>query len=160
MDRQNAILRMRYLIESVRAYMRDYPELNRLVSGKEHSDRAIAMALFDTLDSIRAIPPPIPVDLMSVPVSLLRQGAANFLLESLSILLARNHLDYRSGNSTGIGVQNKASMVLQQAKALGGDWRGLVKEWKISQNISAALGGSPLYSEYAILNGLYGYWGV
>ena len=156
-NRDVAIRNVRLLIDYIRRYLRDTPELNRLVSGKEHSDRLIAMAIFDTIELVRTITPPIPIN--DVPFPLLRKGSTIFLLESLGILMTRNQLNYRTGRGTGIGIQDKTPLLMNWIQMLRADFTQLTKEWKISLNLTRALGGSSLHSEYALLNGLYGYWG-
>jgi len=156
--RSDAIDRVRFLIEYIRSYLRDTPELNRLVAGKEHSDRIIAMAIFDTVELVKTITPPIPIG--DVPIPILRKGATIFLLESLGLLMTRNQLNYRTGRGTGIGIQDKTPMLMNWIQMLKADFNQLTKEWKVSMNLAQAMRGSVLHSEYALLNGLYGYWGV
>ena len=153
-------VKLEHLIEYIRAFMRDYPELNRLVAGKEHSDRLIAMAIFDTVDEVRAMPPPIGVDINTIPISILRRGAVIFLLESLGLLMTRNQLNYKTGRGTGIGLQDKTPLLMNWLQMFKGEYKNDAKEWKISRNITEALRGSYLYSEYSVLNGLYGNWGL
>lgn len=150
--------RHRFLIEYIRTFFRDFPELNRLVEGKEHSDRMILMAIFDTEERVRMMSPPISVD--AVPLPLLRMGAAIFLLQSLGLLMTRNQLNYRTGRGTGIGLNDKAPLLMNWIQLFQSEFNSLAKEWKISQNLMRALGGSTLHSEYALLNGMYGYWGI
>lgn len=157
-SREEAVQNVRLLIEYIRRYLRDTPELNRLVRGKEHSDRLIAMAIFDTLELVNTVTPPVPIN--NVPFPILRKGATIFLLESLGILMTRNQLNYRTGRGTGIGIQDKTPLLMNWIQMLRADFQQLTKEWKISQNLTRALGGSVLHSEYALLNGLYGYWGL
>jgi hypothetical protein len=73
------------LIGYVRAKLRDYPELNRLVAGQENSDRLIGLALMETVDDYNTTPPPLEhKKLSNFPnVSLLIQGAVVKVLQSL-----------------------------------------------------------------------------
>jgi len=158
MSRDTELQRARFLIEYVRSFMRDEPELNRLVAGKEHSDKLIAMALFDTLERVRMMSPPIPVD--DLPLPILRTGAVIFLLQSVGLLMTRNHISYRTGRGTGIGLSDRIPQLMNWIQLLQADFKETAKEWKISQNLARALGGSTLHSEYALINGLYGYWGL
>ena len=45
------------VIGLVRAKLRDYPELNRLIEGRETSDREIAFAIMETIDDFNTTPP-------------------------------------------------------------------------------------------------------
>ena len=44
-------------IQTVRYFLRDYPELNRIVKGEEHSNRMIAFAIMDFLSDFAGTPP-------------------------------------------------------------------------------------------------------
>ena len=44
-------------VNQVRMYLRDFPELNRLVDGYESSDRMLAWAVIDALDDFNNTPP-------------------------------------------------------------------------------------------------------
>lgn len=150
--------KLRFLIDYIRDFLRDHPELNRLVDGKEHSDRLIAMAIFDTVERVRAMSP--PVDVGGLPINILRMGATIFLLQSLGLLMTRNQLNYKTGSGTGIGIQDKTPLLMNWIQMFQQEFREAAKEWKISQNLSRALGGSGTFSEYSLINGLYGYWGT
>lgn len=158
--RQTAISRVRSMVDYLRMFLRDHSELNRMVDGEEHSNRLIAMALFDTVDQLAAMPPELTVTLENVPISLLRKGATIFLLESVGILMTRNQLNYRTGRGTGIGIQDKAPLLMNWINMFKQDFQQAAKEWKIRRNLEEAMRGSILYSEYTLLNGLYGYWGL
>ena len=158
--RQEALDRIKTLVSYVRSFLRDHAELNRMVEGREHSDRLIAMALFDTVDQLKTMPPDVSVDLGNVPISLLRKGATIFLIESVGLLMVRNQLNYRTGRGTGIGIQDKAPLLMNWIQMLKQDFMQAAKDWKVSRNLEEAMRGSVLYSEYSLLNGLYGYWGI
>lgn len=155
---QVALEKARFLIEYVREFLRDHPELNRLVDGKEHSDRLIMMAIFDTEERVRMMSPPVPFG--SLPLPLMRIGATIFLLQSVGLLMTRNQLNYRTGRNTGIGIQDKTPLLMNWIGMLQAEFKESAKEWKIQRNLAQALGGSYLHSEYALINGLYGYWGL
>ena len=46
----SASQQMNEAVAYIRAYLRDFPELNRLIKGEETSDRMIAWAVLDVLD--------------------------------------------------------------------------------------------------------------
>ena len=145
---------MAAFVQEVRAYMRDYPELNRLIDGEESSDRMIVWAIIDALDDFNATPPPVTFSFDQIPRSMLRIGTVIRLLESVILLSIRNQLAYSDG---GINLNlDKSGMLLQMRGMLEASWEQKKKEWKISQNI--AQGYSSISSEYWILNGFYGAW--
>jgi hypothetical protein len=152
------VKRVKFLIEYIRTFLRDTPELNRLTAGAEHSDKLIAMAMFDTLERVQSMTPPIPVS--SLPINILRIGSTIFLLQSVGLLMTRNQLNYRTGRGTGIGIQDKVPLLMNWIQMFQQEFKETAKEWKVSLNLSRALGGSVLHSEYALINGLYGYWGL
>lgn len=150
--------KLQFVIEYIREFLRDHPELNRLVEGREHSDKLIAMAIFDTQERAKMMSPPVSID--GMPLPLIRIGATIFLLQSLGILMTRNQLNYRTGRGTGIGLQDKTPLLMNWIQMLQAEFKEGTKEWKIQRNLDQALGSSPLHSEYALINGLYGYWGI
>lgn len=152
--------RLEYLVDYIREFMRDHAELNRLVAGEEHGDRLISMAIFDAVDQISSMPPPVPVSIENIPVHLIRKGSVTFLLESLGLLMTRNQLNYRTGRGTGIGLQDKTPMLMNWISQFKAQFVSETKDWKIAENLREALQGSSLYSEYSVINGLYGNWGV
>ena len=47
----------RAFVQTVRGYLRDFPELNRLVAGEESTDRQIAWSVLDALTDFNGTPP-------------------------------------------------------------------------------------------------------
>lgn len=149
------------LAEYTRMYMRDYPELNRLTEGYDHSPRHITWAVIDTLSDWAATPPFIGqnIDLIISRnlFSLFCRGVAINLLESLGILHMRNYLAYSDG---GVNVQTENPQMIQA-------WLGMMKseyEQKkqrvlIALNIENALGSQAggLHSELYFINSFFGY---
>src|SRR6056300_168271 len=93
-------------VTQVRQYLRDFPELNRLIDGEESSDRMIAWAAIDALDDINNTPPLIGAyTIDSFPYrSLLLRGTVIAVLESVGLLQTRNQINYNDG-----GIQVSAS---------------------------------------------------
>src|SRR6185436_9244583 len=95
----------------VRAYMRDYPELNRLFVGEEHSDRLIAFAVIDTLEDFNTTPPMTNYQINNFPSkSLLRIGTIANLLMSVGLLMTRNHITFSDGG-VQVGVNDKTPLI-------------------------------------------------
>jgi hypothetical protein len=149
------------MAEYTRSYMRDYPELNRLTEGYDHSPRHAKWAVIDTLSDWSSTPPFIGQNLDMILqrnlVSLFCRGVAINLLESLGILHMRNYLAYSDG---GVNVQTENPQMIQA-------WLGMMKseyEQKkqrvlIAINIEQALGSQAggLHSEYYFVNSFFGY---
>lgn len=145
---------MEHLVQLIRAYMRDYPELNRLLEGEENSDRMIVWAIIDTVDDFNATPPPLSFSLSQMPISILRYGVVSTLLESVILLSTRNQLPYSDG---GINVNlDKAGTLMQVRQMMWASYEQKKKEYKVAQNISQGYGG--IASEYWFISGFYGAW--
>lgn len=107
----------RSFVLMVREFLRDYPELNRLVAGEESSNRQILWAILDALSDFNGTPPilsPVTLeDLLSYGQQyLLLRMVTCSLIESVGLLQTRNHIDYTNG-SFSVGVNNKTPMLMQ-----------------------------------------------
>lgn len=141
-------------VQEIRAFMRDRPELNRLIEGEENSDRMILWAIIDAVDDFNATPPPLSFTFDQIPKSILRPGVVTRLLESVILLSIRNQLSYSDG---GINLNlDKSGMLMQVKQVFDASWEQKKREWKISKNIEQ--GYSSVSSEYWIISGFYGAW--
>lgn len=145
------------VIGMVRAKLRDYPELNRLVAGHETSDRQIAMALIEALDDWNTSPPLIEgVTLESHPsVSLLVNGTIIHVLESVALLQTRNQMNYSDGQGVQTGVNDKSPMLLQWIQMFTQQYEQKKLRLKKAMNLNGALNGGGVPSEYSIINGYF-----
>lgn len=143
-------------VGEVRMYLRDYPELNRLIEGEETSDRMIAWAVIDTLDDINNRPPAVgSFTVASFPYrSLLLRGTVITILESVGILQTRNQLQYSDGGIS-VGASDKAPMLMQWVQMLSASYEQKLDKWKISRNITEAFNGESVMSDYYFLGGYY-----
>jgi hypothetical protein len=142
------------IVQMVRMYTRDYPELNRLIEGEESSDRMIVWALIDVLDDFNSTPPPLNFNLNQIPKSIIRYGVVSVLLESVMLLAIRNQLPYSDG---GINVNiDKVGQLMQVRQMMNASYEQKKREYKISANIAAGYG--EIASEYWIISGFYGAW--
>lgn len=146
------------MVSTVRMYLRDYPELNRLVQGEEHSNRLIAWAIVDAIDDFNASPPHIgPFGLSNFPSrSLLIRGTVINLLESLGLLMTRNHLTFSDGGIQA-GVSDKTPLIQSWIALLTNRYEEKKRQIKIAMNIEGAWGGG-VHSEYLWTSGFYGGW--
>ncbi|MEC8306290.1 MAG: hypothetical protein VXZ72_00320 [Chlamydiota bacterium] len=143
-------------VGEVRMYLRDYPELNRLIEGEETSDRMIAWAVIDALDDINNRPPAIgSFTVGNFPYrSLLLRGTVITVLQSVGILQTRNQLQYSDGGIS-VGASDKAPMLMQWIQMLSASYEQKLDKWKISRNITEAFSGESVMSDYYFLGGYY-----
>ena len=140
----------------VRQYLRDFPELNRLIDGEESSDRMIAWAVIDALDDINNTPPLIGMfTVETFPYrSLLLRGTVIAVLESVGLLQTRNQLNYNDGGIQ-VSASDKAPMIMQWINMLRGSYEQKKQQYKIAVNISNAFDGGAILSDYYFLGGYY-----
>ena len=148
------------LAEYVRFFMRDYPELNRLTDGYDHSPRHIRWAILDTLSDWSSTPPFIGQDLSLIIsrnwVSLFCRGVVIELLVSLGILHLRNHLAYSDG---GVNVQTENPQLIQAwLQMMKSEYEAKRQRALIALNIENAmsLSSGGLHSEYYWVSNFFG----
>lgn len=143
-------------VSEVRHYLRDFPELNRLIDGQETSDRMLAWCVIDALDDINNTPPLLGnYTVENFPYrSLLLRGTVLTVLESVGILQTRNQLNFSDGGIQ-VGVSDKAPMIMQWINMLRGSYEQKKQQYKIAVNITTALDGSSIISDYYFLGGYY-----
>ena len=145
-----------WLIGAIRAKMRDYPELNRLIDGVETSDRMIAMAIMETIDDFNNTPPLIEsYSLSNFPsVSLLIRGSIINILESVGLLQTRNQLTYRDGDIP-IGVSDKTPLLFNWITLFTNRYEQQKIRLKKALNLRGALNGTGISSEYQLVDGFW-----
>ncbi len=142
-------------IATVRLFMRDYPQLNRLIAGEEHSDRMIAWAIVDALDDFNSTPPMTNFGLNTFPShSILLRGTVINLLQSIGLLMTRNHLTFSDGGLQ-VGVSDKTPLIQSWIQMFSNIYEEKKKQLKIALNIEGGWGGG-IHSEYSWVNGHYG----
>lgn len=151
--------RMNQLVAMIRGYMRDRPELNRLIAGEETNDRLIAWAVIDVIEDWNTTPPFLaPISLSNIPsVSILRDAITARILESAAMLQMRNHLNFNDGGIS-VSVSDKAPQYLNFAQYLWNRYEQKKGAFKSSQNIELAMEGSGVPSEYFLINSSYVPW--
>ena len=146
---------MSQFVGTVRAFMRDYPELNRLIQGEEHSDRLIMWAVVDALDEFNTSPPLTCYGLADFPSKhLLLRATVISLLESIGLLMTRNHLTFSDGGIR-VGVSDKTPLIQSWIQLFTNKYEEKKRRLKIAINIENGWGGG-VFSEYAWTNGFYG----
>lgn len=149
------------MINMLRAYMRDFAPINRLIDGEESKDRDLALAIYRALEDFNGTPPPIALNLQQVIdnhlVDLLLRGAACKLMESVVLNYARNEVQFTDAG-VSVKISDKFPIFM--------NWYGVMKpqydqdkqQTKYSLNINQIVGttGSGLFSEYWLINSLLG----
>lgn len=143
-------------VSQVRQYLRDYPELNRLIDGEETSDRMIAWSVIDALDDINNTPPLIgSFTVETFPYRhLLMRGTVLAVLESVGLLQTRNQISYSDGGIS-VNASDKAPMIMNWINMLRGTYEQKKQQFKIAVNIAEAFGGDAVLSDYYFLGGYY-----
>jgi len=149
--------RVAQLISMVRAKLRDFPELNRLIEGKETSDREIALALAEAVDDFNTTPPLIEsytIENFPSP-SLLVRGALINVLESVGLLQTRNQMSYSDGQGIQVSISDKTPMLMQWLTLFMNQYEQKKLRLKKALNLKGALNGSSVPSEYSYLDGYF-----
>jgi hypothetical protein len=144
-------------VNTVRLFLRDYAELNRLVDGEESSNRQIMWAIADCLDDFNTTPPFTSFGIADFPSrSLLLRGTVCNLLESIGLLQTRNHLQFSDGGIT-VGINDKTPFLQSWLQVFRNAYEAKKKDLKVSYNIENAWGGG-IFSEFRFINNFYGEW--
>ena len=149
------------LAEYSRRFLRDYPELNRLTAGYDHSPRLLKWAVIDTLSDWMSTPPFIGQNLQMVIergfVSVFCRGVAITALESLGILHLRNHISYSDG---GVNVQTEnPQLIASWLEMMKSEYERKKQRILIAMNIENVLGPmiGGVHSELYFINAFFGY---
>ena len=141
-------------VSEVRAYIRDFPELNRLISGEESSDRMIKYCALMALDEFNVTPPLSSNTISNFPSrTILLQLTLCHLLASVGLLKSRNRFVY---NDSGFSVQTETQddRYVRWITLIRSQLNPLISKLKIAINISEGYGAS-LGSEYGWIHGWY-----
>lgn len=150
----------RAFVESVRAYTRDYPELNRLVAGEESTNRQIAWAVLDALSQFNGTPHLTNYSLDELlqrnQAMLMLRLTVICLIEQVGLLQTRNHINYSTGG-INVGVNDKTPLLMQWLQYFRATADQLLTRVKVALNIEGILGpsNSGVFSEYWAVNCTY-----
>jgi len=148
----------RNLVQMVRAYLRDYAKLNILLQDEETDDKTILMCLQLTVADINAAPPSTSFSIKELVTRgytlILLYGTLVMVLESLMILLTRNHLNWQESGQL-IGLQDKTPMVAAHVKYFRDVYQYQRDKKKIADSIMSAMdpGDVGVHSEYFVIHG-------
>ena len=148
-------------VQTVRLYLRDFPQLNRLVAGEESSDRMIMWAVMDALSDFNGTPPFIGTHSLDTLLqrnqhALMRRLTVIVLLESVGLLQTRNHINYSNGG-INVGVNDKTPLIMNWLQYFKSSTEQMKQRVKVSMNIEQILGsGNPgIHSELWSINASY-----
>jgi hypothetical protein len=150
----------RDFVQSVRGYMRDFPELNRLVRGEESTDRQIAWAVLDALSDFNGTPPITAHSLQYLMTrqqhSLLLRMTVIALIESVGLLQTRNHLNYSDGGIS-VAVNDKTPLLMQWLNYYKATSEQMKQRVKVAFNVESILGpgNAGVHSELWAINSTY-----
>jgi hypothetical protein len=150
----------RNFVYIVREFMRDYPELNRLVRGEESTDRQIAWAVLDAMDDFNGTPPITAYTLATLlqrhQSALLRRLTVCTLMESVGLLQTRNHLNYSDGGMN-VGVNDKTPLIHNWLNLFRSSAEQMKQRVKVAMNIESIMGpgNAGVHSELWALNATY-----
>lgn len=152
-----AELELNTFANHVRVFMRDYSQLNRLISGEESSNRQIMWAILDALDDYNSSPPFTNFGLANFPSKhvLIRMTVVS-LLESVGLLQTRNHLQFSDGGIT-VGINDKTQFLQSWIQLFRSRTDAKIERLKVAYNIEQAWGGG-IHSEFRFVNNFYGEW--
>jgi len=140
----------------VRAYIRDFPELNRLIEGEETSNRMISYCIFLALDEYNTTPPLLGSrSIANFPSrTILLQLTLIHILTSVGILHSRNRFSYNDG---GFSVETEQQETLYQRwiQLMRSQVVPRIQQLKVANNISGGWGAG-VGSEYGWIHGWYG----
>jgi hypothetical protein len=151
---------MQAFVQTVRLYLRDHPQLNRLVAGEESSDRIIAWAVLDALSYFNGTPHftsfTLPDLIARSQQHLMTRLTAISLLESVGLLQTRNHLNYSNGG-INVGVNDKTPMIMNWLQYFKASTDQMVARVKVAFNVESILGPSNpgIHSELWSVNASY-----
>jgi hypothetical protein len=147
-------------VYAVRGYMRDFPELNRLLRGEESTDRQIAWSVLDALADFNGTPPltayTLSYLLQRQQHALLLRMTVCALLESVGLLQTRNHLNYSDGG-INVGINDKTPLITQWLNYFKSTTEQMKQRVKVAFNIESILGpgNAGVHSELWALNATY-----
>lgn len=134
----------------LRLFLRDTPELNRLIRKQESNDEMLEFAIDMTISDWNSTSPFIDrIGIHNYPsLYLLMHGSVIQILKSQGIYQARNELQYQAGGSSFMRF-NKSSYYMNWMINLANDYETKKRNMKIAKNITGGWGG--VNSEYDMI---------
>lgn len=142
-------------VPEVRAFLRDFAELNRLISGEESSNRMIEYCAHLAIDEFNTTPPLTKYGIGAFPSrTVLLYLTICHLLISVGILKSRNRFQYSDGGWSS-DTEQQDSLYMNWAQLLRSQVKPQAQALKIAINIEGGWGAG-VGSEYGWIHGWYG----
>lgn len=151
---------MATFVEAVRLFLRDHAQLNRLIAGEETSDRQIAWSVLDAVSDFNLTPNMTNYTLEELLQqnlhSLLTRMTVISVLESVGLLMTRNHINYSTG-AINVGVNDKTPLIMQWLQYYKANTEQMKQRVKVALNIQSIMdaGQGGVHSEYWAVNSSY-----
>lgn len=151
---------LKSFVQTVRLYLRDFAELNRLIAGEESSDRMIMWAVMDAMSNFNGTPHFTSLSfedlLQKNQQHLLLRMTVEALIESVGLLQTRNHINYSDGG-INVGVNDKTPLLMNWLQYFRSYTEQLKQRVKVAMNIEGILGtNNPgIHSELWAVNASY-----
>jgi hypothetical protein len=147
------------MINMLRAYIRDFTPINRLLDGEESKDSDLALAIFRAVEDFNGTPPPNYYTLSTLInyhlSDLLLRGAACKLMESVVLHYSRNELQFTDAG-VNVKISDKSPIFMAWYNTIKPQWDQEKTQVKISMNqndiVETTAGG--LFSEFWLINSL------
>lgn len=125
--------------DQVRMFMRDRATNNILLDDVQFSNHELNLALEMAASAYNCVTPQTNITPSTFPhMYLLLIGTVRFLLMSESFMQVRNQATVQDGDIAPIGIDDKAALYSQMAKALKEEWDELVRGVKTQNNCESA----------------------
>lgn len=142
-------------IPEIREHIRDFPELNRLISGEESSNRMIQYCANLAIDEFNTTPPLTSYQISGFPSrGILIDLTIIRLLISVGILKSRNRFQYSDGGWSA-DTEQQDSAYMNWINLLRTQVSSRLQMLKVAINIEGGW-GCGMGSEYGWINGWYG----
>jgi hypothetical protein len=135
----------------LRRFMRDYPELNRIIKAEETSDRMLREAIRYAFTEWNVTDPIYenitPEYYPYAAENILIQLATSYVLKSVVLLRARNRIMY---NDAGFSIDEEAAVLAEEKTLMeyfSNEAKRLMKAYKVTNNVLRGWG--EVRSEYA-----------
>jgi hypothetical protein len=144
----------------VRGYLRDLPELNRLLAARRpgtdssHGRSSMLSLRFNGTPHFTAL---TLDDMMSYQQQyLMLRMTVETILESVGLLQTRNHINYSNGG-INVGVNDKTPMIQAWLQIFSARNEQMITRTKVALNIQGILGfgNVGVHSEYWAVNATY-----
>jgi hypothetical protein len=145
------------MINMLRAYMRDFTPINRLLDKEESKDRDLALAIFRAVEDFNATPPPnyytLPTIISNHLTDLILRCAACKLMESVVLAYGRNEVQFTDAG-VSVKISDKFPIFMNWYGVMKSQYDQEKKQVKISLNMMDIVTSTAegVFSEFWIIN--------